>query len=247
MNGYVCQILEVPWLSHVQFRIDWLHCSDQGVGADALGNVFKVLASKQKGRNKTERVHGLWRRVQRYYSENKVADKLPKLTVEMIQQSGKPPKLRGSAGCVRALVPCADMMCKELLSSTDPVESAIKSVAATLCECYENLSSAKWDEDALPTNAIKFAHLYVALERHATACFTKDSHDWHIKPKMHMFLELCAEGSMPSKFWCYRDEDYGGTVAALAHHRGGPMTAHGMSVRVLDFFKVKQQMVRIMQ
>ncbi len=63
---------------------------------------------------------------------------------------------------------------------------------------------------------------------------------------MHMFLELCSDGSMPSMFWCYRDEDYGGTVAHLSHSRGGHATATAMATRVLENFCVKQPMIRLL-
>ena len=69
--------------------------------------------------------------------------------------------------------------------------------------------------------------------------------DWKLKPKIHMWLELCAERSRPSQFWCYRDEDYGGTVAALARRRGGKNSAQAMSETVLDLFAIKQPMVRL--
>ena len=36
---------------------------------------------------------------------------------------------------------------------------------------------------------------------------------WRPMPKMHIFLELCSSGTEPQKFWNYRDEDFGGSVA----------------------------------
>jgi len=244
-HGMLSPIFQVPWLTNEQFRIDWLHCSDQGVSADFLGNVFKVLLTKMEGGTKKARVSSLWRLVQQFYVANNVRDRLPTLTEKMIQQDTKPPKLRGSAGCVRALVPCALELAHAHLSAHDPVESAIRSGIHALNECYKCLSSRIWQADVLSANSKLFAQQYVALEFHATLGLTTDCKDWHVKPKLHMFLELCSEGSRPSMFWCYRDEDYGGTVAALSRNRGGHDGGHAMSTRVLELFKIKQPMIRI--
>ena len=57
----------VPWLTNVQLRIDWLHCADQGVAADALGNIFKALVGKVDGRKRSARVANKWDRVLAFF------------------------------------------------------------------------------------------------------------------------------------------------------------------------------------
>ena len=89
------------------------------------------------------------------------------------------------------------------------------------------------------------ASQYIALEQWVLAQ-KPNSPDWHIKPKMHMFLELRSEASRPNLRWCYRDEDYGGTVTALARHRGSRSSAGSWSARLLDLFRIKQPTVRIL-
>ena len=56
---------------------------------------------------------------ERFYGDERVTDQLPKLTWTMVQQDKKPPKLRGSAGCIRVLVPFGNQMCQEFLSAAD--------------------------------------------------------------------------------------------------------------------------------
>ena len=69
---------------------------------------------------------------------------------------------------------------------------------------------------------MRFALQYVSVRNaHADV----DPTAWRVKPKLHMFLELCSEGSHPAKFWNYRDEDWGGSVARMARGRGGELHA----------------------
>ena len=40
-------------------------------------------------------------------------------------------------------------------------------------------------------------------------------------PNMIFCVEFCMDGARPSLFWNHTDEDFGGSVARLAHRRGG--------------------------
>ena len=88
-RGTISPLFEVPWLTNAQFRVDWLHCADQGVAADALGNIFKVLVTKVDGRTRGARVANIWNRMLAFYHTHNVTDRLPRLTWEMIVQMGQ--------------------------------------------------------------------------------------------------------------------------------------------------------------
>ena len=237
----ISPVFSIPWLTHQQFRIDWLHCCDQGVAADFAGNFFKCVAKRIPGRNNKERTSALWVRLSAWYSAYDIRDKLPCLTVTMIQSSKKAPKLRASAACCRALVPFMHELAMEMLDPGKPEELAVQAAAEALHNCYRTLSaSAHFEHGYLMEQSILFAQQYVALSLHAS-----DDLTWRVKPKLHMWLELCQEGSKPSLFWCYRDEDFGGSVAAMSKHRGGKYSAHGMSKRLLQHFLIKQPVVRL--
>ena len=62
---------------------------------------------------------------------------------------------------------------------------------------------------------------------------------------MHLFLELCSSGTEPQKFWNYRDEDFGGSVARLARRRGGMLCCSSTSRVVLQKFKMLNLRIRI--
>ena len=160
----------------------------------------------------------------------------------MIRQKGKPPKLRGYAAQVRQLVPFARLLAEELLDPTNPVENAVIVGMYQLQQCYQCLSAdGVWSPFILHEHSTKFALQYVALE---TAHAGSRERLWRIKPKLHLFLELCREGSKPSMFWCYRDEDFGGSIARLARRRGGLCSAQGMSSNMLNRFRM-QPVIRV--
>ena len=85
----VSPLLEVPWVTTSIFRIDWLHCSDQGVAADFIGNIFVLIASKCPGNNKKARTTSLWTRILAKYDALNVEDRLQNLVPTMLQQPKK--------------------------------------------------------------------------------------------------------------------------------------------------------------
>ena len=53
---FVCPLLNLPGFTKARFRRDWLHGSDLGVAADALGQTFERLEKEMPGDNRKERV-----------------------------------------------------------------------------------------------------------------------------------------------------------------------------------------------
>ena len=239
----ISPLFSIPWVTKECCRIDWLHCADQGVSADYLGNLFYMLLPKLPGANMNARVGSLWTRVQRFYEEQGVGDRLQNLTLKMIKQSKKSPKLRGGAAHVRALVPLGLQLAQEYLSGGTPVEEAAFQGMRRLSECYKALShDSVFASDVLRRNATEFGLQYCALE-----AFSGGTKVWRVKPKLHMFLELCSEGSKPATFWTYRDEDFGGSMSRMARRRGGLLSVRAFSANLLQRFRIHQPMLRITQ
>ena len=64
-----------------------------------------------------------------------------------------------------------------------------------------------------------------------------DGVSWRMKPKTHLMQELCEfTTTNPSSNWCYRDEDSGGTMAAMARVRGGRGSARVVGTNLLRKF-----------
>ena len=158
----------------------------------------------------------------------------------MLKQKKKSPKLRGSAAQVRALVDFGVHAANSWLNPSVDVDVAAATMIGHLAECYHALSKDKgnWKE-LLTENSIAFAHQYVALES-----FFDDGEIWKVKPKLHQFLELAADGSKPALFWGYRDEDFGGSFSKYGRRRGGLMSSRATSLGVINLFRL-QPIVRI--
>ena len=159
----------------------------------------------------------------------------------MIKGDKKGPRLTSSAAQCMALVPFAVELAKELLSPVDAKEQAMIAAAEHLKNCYDSLSSAAiFYADTLREESKKFALQYVALRGVST-----DDKLWKCKPKLHLFVELCSEGSKPATYWTYRDEDYGGSVAQCSRSRGGVLTPKLVSCNTLLRFKCSNPVPRL--
>ena len=238
----ITPLFTVPGVTTAVFRRDWLHCADQGVAADFLGNLFHECAEKLPGATDKIRCRALWLKIKAFYAANKVQDKLIGLRPGGFRQKGKSPKLRGNAACCRALIPFGHQIAMELLDSTYAPHQAMQIAALKLLECYNCLtkSSADWTE-VLPEASKDFA-----IQYHALSLLNEGTVNWVVKPKMHQFLEMCCSGSKPNMSWCYRDEDYGGSIAQLCRIKGGCWNrpVH-YSRKMLSLFKTKNKVPRI--
>ena len=230
-----------PWVRSCIFKIDWLHAADHGVTSAFLPNAMLLIMTKLPGGNIKDRCANLWRRIQELYGTRGVEDRMTGLTPTMLQPKSKSPALRASAAQCRALVPVIHEMAQGILVDADPHEQACKVALGALHQCYMALSDGSifWKE-ILEESSRRFAAQYVALEQ-----TKKNAKHWRVKPKLHLFLELCSMGEKPSKFWAYRDEDFGGTCARFARRRGGLLKPNATSRTMLQKFMMKSKLPRI--
>ena len=207
--------------------IDWLHCCDLGVCADFLGNIFVMLLPFYAGSNAKQRVSSMFLAMKTYYEANKISSRLCNLTLKMLKKTSKSsPKLRAKAAEARALVSFAKQEACKHLRDSEPPEQAAKMAACQLEVCYQCLSD--YNRDTLEQASTSFCLLYEGLETYASA-----KGAWKIKPKFHMWLELCHMGLNPAINWVYRDEDFGGYAASVFRRRGGVKTLFKGSLNVL--------------
>ena len=235
-------LFSAPWVRSSIFKIDWLHAVDHGVSQVFLGNLLDRFVQRFPGDNKDERYTALWQHMSAWYGANHVEDRIDHLVPTHIRQNNKPPVLRASAAKVRALVPYGLELATAMCDNDDPVDVAVKSAAFHLNQCYTALSAQHGEllGAVLADNSRKFAAQAVALERAMT-----DPKLWQVKPKLHLFLELCLEGGRPSLCWTYRDEDFGGSCARMSRRRGGLLNPTATSECLLQRFAIKEPMVRL--
>lgn len=227
------------------FKCDWLHCADHGVAADFLGNEFAYLVDhKMPGSSKLERCQALGAHMKAFYKANAVEDTLKEFLPKTYapEKATRPPRLKGNAASTRALVKFGDLMATQFLSDEDATELAIKTAAHHLQNCYNSLHmrNAALSHTALYNSSKIFAIQYGAL-------WAAHGHgaSWRPMPKMHLFLELCSVGTEPQKFWNYRDEDFGGTVARQNRMKGMWKKMAAFCKHGLDMFKMKSSAPRI--
>lgn len=230
----VSPIFAAPGVTSATFQIDWLHCADHGVAADFLGNFLWSMLSKFPGASKAARCENLWLDLQNWYDHAAVEDRLDTLKLSMLKAAKQAPKLRSKAAQARALVPYARELSERLLGDTG-LEQSMKACAVHLHNCYCCLSAGGFDPDVLGDSCRKFLILYKGLNDVSTEPWA-----WRIKPKFHMWQELCEMSTdLPSLSWTYRDEDFGGTVAKYSKRRGGKNTPLSTGKNVLMNFYAK--------
>lgn len=232
-KGHVTPLFRCPFLLAGCFRIDWLHCCDLGVAADFLGNFFLAVLTAMPARaSYEEKCKILFLHIQAWYKTNGVTDRLQKLKLSMFKREKKAPKLRAKAAEARALVPYAVVAAEKWLTAGTQLHLAIIQAAKHLSSCYDNLNPQTFNPDNLRTSSRLFCLQYAALQS-----FHVGTNKWRMKPKFHLFQELCEMSkACPSASWTYRDEDFGGTAASYIRRRGGPAPIHLAALSLLDRF-----------
>ena len=239
-GGSVSPAFAIPWMTTSTLRIDWLHCADQGVAAVFLGGLFHMyMCDRANGPNEEARCARLWIEIQAFYAENHTNDRLNNLTLTMVKPKKGAIVLSANGAEVRALVPFGRNQVGSWREPLEPEAWAAKTCMNHLSRCYDFLRpTLEAQHDSLLDNALAFhANLLVLNEMNGKR--------WQVRPKVHMFLELCAEGGTPSSSWNYREESFGGSVAHQSHRRGGFSTPLAMSRSVLTKFCAKESLPRI--
>ena len=227
------------------FRLDWMHIGDLGVTADFMGLVFHLMLPHLEGSTLDARISTLFKMILTYYQSKPkhVEARLDNLKAGMIYPRGrvaKSPKLNAQAAETRSLVDfCVDASA-EVLTDHVPIERMAKDAALHLQSCYAALSEdCIFHADTLAEHSRKFSLLCVAMEALSPT--------WHVKPKLHMFQEMC-EMDMPGRpayVWNYRDEDFGGSMATLARMAGGHSTPWTTGHNALCRFVAKHAVPKI--
>ena len=172
-----------------------------------------------------------------FYDAENVNDRIRGFTWTLVLQKKSKPKLRCSAAQARALIPFG----KQLVQSFDegnPEELAAKVAMENLYECYEALRGGPGFAEKLKLHSRLFAVQAVALEAHCNK-------RWSVKPKLHQFLELCSDGSLPSTNWNYQDEDFGGMCSRMGRRRGGQLGPKATSTNLISRFKLRTAFPRL--
>lgn len=238
----LCPLFSVFGVENTIFRVDWLHSVDHGIGADLIGNVFEMVLGKLDGSTKEARCDQLNAEMVHYYEVNKVQDRLRGFTYNNIRPKMKdPPKLRGcNAATTRCLIPFASELANKYMDDAVPKEAAAKLAAHHLLMVYQSLSGdALYRHEVMEGSSIAFAQQYGALRDASIDPL------WRVKPKLHLFLEMCSHPCRPNLFWTYRDEDFGGSLGHQSKMKGCWARTLAFSRHALDLFSIKNPEPRL--
>lgn len=216
--------------------IDWLHTVDLGCLQDLLGNVIWELMPECDGATQAARIHSLWLRIDRCYTEHKPPARLDNLTLEMVRaDSSQTPKLKCKGGEARYLLPIFFGLTSHWRAAAATVHQQTAGNAVRfLYELQQLVSAVPYETDVAAECCRKFCLAYAALEQEqlAMGVFNK----WKMKPKFHMLQELVEYAAYdmgsPKDFWCYQDESWVGFLGKIAHRRGG-LTGPSVATRKL--------------
>jgi hypothetical protein len=192
------------------------------------------------GGNKKKKRKSLFLKIQNYYHRTPSAPaRYDNMVVSMFKQKNSY-KLRGKAAEVRGLVGFSKELAAAYLDRENPLEATILEATSLLCKCYDCLSHDAPMTD-FPMVARQFCLLWKSLhEAHSSTA------KWRVKPKAHLLCELAEfTTDKPSKTWCYRDEEFGGTLANLSRLRGGKRQPLAIGVNVLTKFASNFSMPRL--
>ena len=240
-GGELSPAFSIPWFSLDALRIDWLHCADQGVTPVFLGGLFHMfLSNRTHGNNVDARCARLWAMIQDFYTREQTPDRLHNLTVTMVKPKRGAIELSGSGAQVRCLVPFAKELVDAWAEPLDVEAFTARTCMRHLARCYFFLQQDLQPQaDSLLDNALAFHAGLLVLHG-------LDAKRWQLRPKLHMFLELCKEQGPPSSSWNYREESFGGSVSHQGHIRGGFSTPLSMSRGVLTKFCAKESLPRLL-
>ncbi len=216
---------------------DWLHCMDLGLAQHILGNTFYAVLVYLPGANQADRVTSLWKLMREFYAKAKPASQLQGLTLEMLKQPGKPPKLRSKAAQCRYLVPFCSELADRFKDKSD-VMMTVSHLTRLLDTLVRLVCVEPFDSSAAAEACRRLCLLYCALFRRSEAI---GEDRWRATPKLHMVQEMLEFDAFtfgsPKSFWTYVDESWGGHVAKIATRRGGAKLPASIALEALDRFR----------
>ena len=229
-----------PLFTAESFKLDWLHCADQGVTAMFMGALLVMCICnpgfQMYGATQEIRRACIWQMIQCYYRSEKIlTDRMKCLPSSRFHL--KPPKLKAMGGTIRRLVGFFLQFTQQWTRQGEELSQqqqwALEAMKA-LSQCYACLShTSGLDPSHLKEQSILFAIHLKQLHYQSPEVFC-------VRPKLHQWLELCSSGIIPSDVWNYREEDFGGSLASMAMTEGGLTTSSSCSRVTLQKFCIRQ-------
>ena len=181
--------------------------------------------------------------MQQFYKDNSVKGGLQGLTILMIKQQGKSPKIRCKAAQARHLIGFASLVAQQLHDRWQSDHTRLVLQVATCLEQLQLVMDKAWDPEVARALSVQVATGFVKLNQEALGELKLGAklQRWRVKPKLHMMQELLEYQAIslgnPRGFWEYLDEDFVGIISTLALKKGGANTHLACSNNVISRYK----------
>jgi len=244
-NAAPSEVFRSPGLTIQHVAIDSMHAGDLGAFQDALGSLLWLEVNNRQWRGSREvKIARLNRELRAYYAANAARNmsKVSEITYPMIFcKSVGYPYLKAKAAQTRHLADFGLAIAyRHLNGSTDrpPLRFARGHalhgkheehlrLTVTLFEGmvgYHRACGARpFDPAACKSAMYDFLRSVSALHtlwRRDVPERDLAAQPWHMRPKTHILQHLVEEQTLlwgsPSRAWCYRDEDFVGSVKQIA-------------------------------
>ena len=160
--------------------------------------------------SKDKRLSSVFRSMQSFYRRYSVDNRLDTLTMGMLRKTDKKQ--------TKSQLPSLEHLLEKpeaLLDKSNTFENTIFQATLPMNACYSLLSRDLWNPQELATAGQRFLLLYVSLWQRSWRNVLGGSNQAPPLPgAMWIWWVLPLN-------WTYRDEDMGGTVAAISRRRGG--------------------------
>jgi hypothetical protein len=245
--------------------VDGMHASDLGAFCDALGSLFWLeLCHKPWRRTQAVGLASLSRELETFYKNDfpKASRMTPLTAARITPKDCTYPFLKSKAAPVRHAAEYAVSLAVKhavgsatrkpfTFSATHRLhgkETQHRDLIASLFRAMERyvrcLREDVFDQNTCRDSMYTFLRSMSGLNllwRHGLSADLAKRQPFHIRPKCHMLQHLVQDcvplfGS-PSKFWCYRDEDYVGAIKRICAKTKAPATLESrvlLKVRIIE-------------
>ena len=233
-------IFQIRGVHDLSVQLDVLHLLDLGTSQAFAGSIVKELLYYDMTDSVETNLGRFWERVWNEYNSTGATCRISNLTLGMVVNTGSPhadyPHLRLKAAETRHFIPVLSKICQGFLGSK---QQRVRAEAAqALTQFYEQLEYC----DYVPTTAQhlmleklwwNFLRKYQWLSEIASK---KSLKLYDATPKFHYSSHLTAQSFYlnPRKTWTYKNEDFVGTVAAVAASCAFGTRAPALSLKVAD-------------
>ena len=206
--------------------LDVLHTVELGFAATLCGSVLHCWAFPEGApvKDANDRIAAVWALVQAGYTKLHTTERLSNLTVKMFCSGGvrRPwadaPTLKAHAGEIRHLVPVLALVATQRAGDSTAaahMAAALQNLATLnmVCDSQDMFMTAESAEKA-------FTSMKRSLQHYAWLHINfQDTQRFPIRPKFHFCYHIAyfARYQNPRTSWCYKNEDWVGRLARIAH------------------------------